>query len=304
MKIVIIDPCHEALESGLEEAGHELIDATTLSAKEIASQYPEATGMLVRARIALYTGILGRFSRSGLHCSFRVWNGTHRCEMGRRKRHTLSQCGRGQQAGGWGIRPGGAAQSVPQDPTSRSTGAARHLAAGGQPWGRTLRKDRGHHRLWTDGLAFSQLLKGFDLRVLVYDKYKSGFGHDWIEEVPLKLIQKRSDVLSIHLPLNDETRHYIDRGFIEKLEQRPYLINTSRGDRLVLKDLLWGLQEEKLRGACLDVLEVESKDFEDAHQQKENKAFWTLSSVGGMWCFLHISLAGPTKASKRWLMFF
>ena len=272
MKILIIDPCHKALESGLEEAGHELMDATTLSAKEIASMHADAEGMLVRARMAFTQEFLEAFP--DLVFIARFGSGMEHIDMKwaeGRDIHCLSAAeGNRQAVGEYAL---GALLSlfrkIPQaDQQVRKGIWQREANRGEELSGKTV-GIIGHGRM---GSAFSQLLRGFDLRVLVYDKYKSGFGHEWIEEVPLEQVQKRSDVLSIHLPLNEETRHYIDRDFIEKLEQRPYLINTSRGDQLVLEDLLWGLQAEKLRGACLDVLEVESKDFEDLHQQKENKS--------------------------------
>ena len=86
------DPCHEALESGLQEAGHELIDATTLSAKEIASQYPEAEGMLVRARIAFTQDFLENFP--DLFFIARFGSGMEHIDVEwAKEENSLSQCG-------------------------------------------------------------------------------------------------------------------------------------------------------------------------------------------------------------------
>ena len=79
------------------------------------------------------------------------------------------------------------------------------------------------------GSNFAKLLSSFDVSILAYDKYKSGFGNDIVEETNLEKIFKYADIISFHLPLTNETIHFADDEFFKKLERQPILLNTSRG---------------------------------------------------------------------------
>ena len=104
------------------------------------------------------------------------------------------------------------------------------------------------------GHAFAQRLSGFGCRVVAYDKYKAPEG---IEAVSLEELQGVADVVSFHVPLTGETRHYLDAGFIASMRKPFFLLNTSRGAVVDTAALAQGLEEGKVRGAALDVLEYE-----------------------------------------------
>jgi len=70
---------------------------------------------------------------------------------------------------------------------------------------------------------------------------------------------KQSDIISLHVPLNENTYHMVDREFIEKMKDDAFLINTARGPVVDEKYLLKALKEGKLAGAGLDVFEFEPK---------------------------------------------
>ncbi len=112
------------------------------------------------------------------------------------------------------------------------------------------------------GGAFAKKLSGFNCKVIAYDKYKTGFGNELVEEVGLETIYKETDVLSIHLPLSDETQHYVNSAFLTKFTKPIYIINTARGNNVSVADLVNGLKTNIVSGACLDVLEYETKSFE------------------------------------------
>lgn len=114
------------------------------------------------------------------------------------------------------------------------------------------------------GSSFATKLKGFDCKLLVYDKYKKGFGDNRVEESEMKKLFEESDIVSIHVPLTSETEYLINADFIQKFKKPVYIINTSRGKCLKTDDLVAGLKSGKVRGACLDVLEYESVSFEKA----------------------------------------
>ncbi|MCE7993096.1 MAG: phosphoglycerate dehydrogenase [Roseivirga sp.] len=110
------------------------------------------------------------------------------------------------------------------------------------------------------GQAFVQRLRAFDCRILVYDKYKKGFGTKKVEEVSLEKIYAKADILSLHVPLSEETRGWVNHEFIEKFRKDIFLINSARGEILPVKDLLSLLDSGKVIAAALDVLEKEKFD--------------------------------------------
>lgn len=113
------------------------------------------------------------------------------------------------------------------------------------------------------GSAFAQRLKGFDCEILVHDKYKTNFGNEYITESSLEKIFEKADIVSIHLPLTEETNYYINDQFISSFKKDIFILNTARGKCLNTSDLVKHLKTGKVRGACLDVLEYESVSFEN-----------------------------------------
>ncbi len=107
------------------------------------------------------------------------------------------------------------------------------------------------------GSSFAEKLSGFSCNVIAYDKYKRGFGTAKCREVTLKEFLSLTEILSIHVPLTPETNKLFDYRFISEFKRLKVVMNTARGEVLVLKDLLRLLNEEKLQGAAFDVLENE-----------------------------------------------
>ncbi len=112
------------------------------------------------------------------------------------------------------------------------------------------------------GGAFARKLSGFDVSVLAYDKYKSIDPDEFVEAVDLATIYEKSDVVSLHIPLNDETTYLANTSFFNSFKKPIYFINTSRGKVLKTADLLTAFRNSKVKGACLDVLEYEGMSFE------------------------------------------
>ena len=104
------------------------------------------------------------------------------------------------------------------------------------------------------GKAVARRLKGFGCTLLAYDKYISGFGDKDIEEVSLRELQKRAEILSLHVPLTSETHQWVDSSFFAQFEYPIYLLNLSRGKVVHLPSLLEGLEKGLILGAALDVL--------------------------------------------------
>ncbi|BDC98577.1 2-hydroxyacid dehydrogenase [Persicobacter psychrovividus] len=107
------------------------------------------------------------------------------------------------------------------------------------------------------GRAFAQRLLGFNCKVLAYDKYKSDFSDQYAQEVSLETLFEETDILSIHTPLTEETRGWLDTAFFNKFKKNLYFLNAARGEIVPFEALNDGLQSGKLIAAGLDVLEVE-----------------------------------------------
>ena len=119
------------------------------------------------------------------------------------------------------------------------------------------------------GSAFARLLQPFHVTVLAYDKYKDGFSRDFIREASLEHIFRYADVISLHVPLTGETRHMASHSFFDSLKQQPFFVSTCRGAVTDTAALVQALQNQKIRGAALDVLENEKIGALNA-QEKEN----------------------------------
>jgi len=112
------------------------------------------------------------------------------------------------------------------------------------------------------GSSFAKILAGFDVELLVYDLYKTGFAHGKIKEVEMSHIFEQADVVSIHLPLTDLTNMLVNKDWINRFAKPFFFINTARGKIVNTSDLVKGMQSNKILGAALDVLEYESVSFE------------------------------------------
>lgn len=111
------------------------------------------------------------------------------------------------------------------------------------------------------GSAFAKKLMGFDCRVLAYDKYKQDYATENIEAVNLETLQDNADVVSLHVPLTEETYHLCNTAFFERFRKPFFLINTARGPVVNTAALIQAIHKGKVLGACLDVLEWEDASF-------------------------------------------
>ena len=113
------------------------------------------------------------------------------------------------------------------------------------------------------GRVFIDICRGFGMRVLAYDKFPAaGLDNgDTVRYVELDELFAESDIISLHCPLTDETRHIIDADALDKCKRGVVLLNTSRGALVDAEALLGAIKSRKVGAACLDVYEEESDLF-------------------------------------------
>lgn len=145
------------------------------------------------------------------------------------------------------------------------------------------------------GTAFTQKLSALDMNILSYDKYKSGYSESipYITETTLEEIQTKADIISFHLPLTPETKHYCDEAFLQKCQKSVIIINTSRGNVVKTAALIEGLATQKIRGACLDVFENEKVNTFNENEAAMYEKLYQYRNV-----VLSPHIAGWTQESK------
>ena len=109
------------------------------------------------------------------------------------------------------------------------------------------------------GRIFIDICRGFGMKVIAYDLFPAK--DSGIEYVSLEGLFEQSDIISLHCPLTDDTRHLINAAAIEKMKKGVVIVNTSRGGLIDAEALLEGIKARKIGAACLDVYEEEADVF-------------------------------------------
>ena len=146
------------------------------------------------------------------------------------------------------------------------------------------------------GGSFAEKLKGFNVEIIVYDKYRQRFDESfrYLDQTGMESLFEKCDVLSLHIPLTEETRYLVNTEFINKFKKNIYLINTSRGKIVNTTDLIKALKSGKVKGAVLDVFENEKPETYIADEIKMYNELFAMPNV-----ITTPHIAGWTKESKE-----
>lgn len=297
MKILFIDSNHSILHQTLEKAGHICDLNYKWTKEEITHHIHEYDGIVIRSRIKITKELIDKAS----------------------KLKFIARAGAGMEnidtayAESKGIKclhaPEGNRDAVAEHALGMLLSLFNNLCRANKEVreGKWIREgNRGVELMGKTvgiigygnmGSAFTERLKGFGVNVLVYDKYKKGFGTNFIQEVSMDRIFNEADVLSLHTPLTDETHYLINDTFIKQFKKNIYIINTARGKSLNTGDLVSNLQSGKVLGACLDVLEYEMTSFENLDASNLPAAFQYLIQSDKVMLSSHI--AGWTHESNE-----
>ena len=259
MKVLIADRTHEILPQRLREMGFEVSVEPDHDYESLAQAAQGCEGLVVRSKVNIDRAFIDRVP--SLRCIGRVGAGMETIDVDYAEAH--------------GVRclnsPEGNRDAVGEHTMGLLLALLNNIARADAEvrkglWQREA--NRGYELgpltvgiigYGNMGQAFAKRLSGFGCRVIYYDKYLDNLEKlvD-LERVSLETLQREADVVSFHVPLTEETHHYLDAAFIEAMAKPFYLINTSRGAVVDTEALVAGLERGKVRGAALDVLEYEN----------------------------------------------
>lgn len=109
-----------------------------------------------------------------------------------------------------------------------------------------------------NGQAMARCLSGFGVKVIAYDKYKSGFSDEYAWEVSMEEVVRQADILSLHIPLTRETKGLVDNEYLFHFRKPIFFLNGARGEVVNVQAVLDAVNSGKVLGAAFDVLPVES----------------------------------------------
>ena len=276
MKILHLDKNHDSLINELKSCGYVNVEAYKMTLANVKSIIHQFDGIVIRSRFKIDTDFL----KNGKRIKFiaRVGSGLENIDIQYLKKRGIELIS----------APEGNSNAVGEHAVCLILSLLNKLniandSVKNKQWNRD--KFRGHEienktigiiGYGNTGKSLAKKLTGFNVKEIIFYDIIKKTKDSIARQVSIEELQNKSNILSIHTPENKLSIGMINKNFIEKVKNPFWLINTARGSAVKTKDLIDGIQNGKILGAALDVLEYEKKDFENTFDNKIHKNFLDL----------------------------
>ncbi len=257
MNILIVDDVHEVLLEKLQQAGIAYDYQPTITRQEAEQLVPLYAGLVIRSKFQVDQAFIDLapqlqfIARAG--AGMDNIDGTYATQRG----ITLISANEGNRDA-VGEHIIGMLLSL-----MNNLNRGNHQIRNGQ-WLRE--ENRGHELMGrtvaligygNNGQAIAKKLSGFNVKVIAYDKYKTGFSDQYAKEVSMEEVVKQADVLSFHIPLTRETKGMVDDEYLFHFRKPLFLLMGARGGIAQIPSVLKYMDQGKILGAAFDVLPTE-----------------------------------------------